>query len=134
MQRLEEILCTYIHSGTTYTTHNNLRLQAWMPSTHVRLNCLSPTFPQFLNQAPPRAQQLCLPDLFLKPHFEHLAVAIADVGMTGGCVLVLGRTIFRVHDNNIPRLNASWILCGTTPTCDCCPVHLNWVFPTHRAN
>ena len=45
-------------------------LQAWIPSTHVWLKCVSPASPQFLNQAPPRAQQLYLPTLLLA-HLAH---------------------------------------------------------------
>ena len=46
-------------------------LQAWMPSTHVWSNFLSPASPQFLNQAPPRAQQLRLPNSWVVPHLPH---------------------------------------------------------------
>ena len=54
-------------------------LQAWIPSAHVWSNFVSPLSPQFLNQAPLRAQQLSAPDLLVVPHLEQtfplLAVA-----------------------------------------------------------
>ena len=54
-------------------------LQAWMPSTHVWSNFLSPASPQFLNQAPPRAQQLSFPDFLVVPHLVHtLLLLITD--------------------------------------------------------
>ena len=66
----------------------NLRLQAFAPSIHVCSAFLFPEPPQFLYQAPPRAQQLTLPDFGNVPHFEHFIVptisafnagAVADV-------------------------------------------------------
>ena len=51
---------------------NNLLLQAWMPSAHVWSYVVSPASPHFWNQVPPRAQQLCFPDIFTTPHFKHL--------------------------------------------------------------
>ena len=50
-------------------------LQAWMPSLHVWSNFVLPAFPQLLNQAPPRAQQLRLPDFLLAPHLTHLLLS-----------------------------------------------------------
>ena len=47
-------------------------LQAWIPSVHVWSNFVSLAWPQFLNQAPPRAQQLRLPNFVIEPHSAHL--------------------------------------------------------------
>ena len=49
----------------------NLRLQAATPSDHLWAIFLLPTAPQLLNQAPPGAQQLNLPDFFLITHLGH---------------------------------------------------------------
>ena len=55
-------------------------LHASTPSNHVCSKFESPGFPQFLNQAPPPAQQLSLPDLLLVPHLGHtIAGSIFDV-------------------------------------------------------
>ena len=42
-----------------------------MPSAHVCSNFVSPASPHFSNQAPPRAQQLRVPDPFVVPHLAH---------------------------------------------------------------
>ena len=47
--------------------------QAWKPSNHVCSKFGSPGCPQFPNQAPPREQQLDLPDL-VAPHLAHVPV------------------------------------------------------------
>ena len=52
----------------------NLRMQAATPSDHIRPTFLLPAPPQFLNQAPPGAQQLTLPDFRNVPHFGHFIV------------------------------------------------------------
>ena len=61
----------------------NLLAQAWIPSDHVWSNFESPGLPHFLNQAPPRAQQLDLPDLRL-PHLEHALEVVAIAVVVGG--------------------------------------------------
>ena len=48
----------------------NLRVQAFTPSDHLWSAFPSPKPPQPLNQAPPGAQQLALPDFLKVPHFE----------------------------------------------------------------
>ena len=67
-------------------------LQAWMPWNHVWSNFESPRSPQFLNQAPPEAQQLSLPDFSRVPHlghapsmaiFEVLVAVVLAVGASG---------------------------------------------------
>ena len=62
----------------------NLRLQAATPSNHLwsKFSLRAPA--QFLNQAPPGAQQLLLPDFSNVPHLGHGSVlAIAEVMMAG---------------------------------------------------
>ena len=60
-------------------------LQDWMPSYHVCSTFALPALPQFLNQEPPRPQQLILPDFATVPHLEHMepmvVVAAAAVGV-----------------------------------------------------
>ena len=46
----------------------SLLLHTWTPSNHVCWNLESPGSPQFLNHAPPVAQQLRLPDFLMVPH------------------------------------------------------------------
>ena len=46
-------------------------LHALMPSTHVWSKFGSPGCPHFVNQAPPRAQQLGMPDFLEIPHLGH---------------------------------------------------------------
>ena len=53
------------------------RLQVWMPSAHVWPNCVLPASPHFLNQAPPRAQQLRLPDFLEVAHLAHALLCAA---------------------------------------------------------
>ena len=62
-------------------------LQAWMPSYHVWSSLALSALPQFLNQEPPRPQQLLLPDFLMVPHLRHsgltvtVVVVAADVSM-----------------------------------------------------
>ena len=63
-------------------------LQASMPSAHVWSNFLSPTSPHFLNQAPSRAQQLCLLDFLMVPHLAHLVLLLALVIIVDKLVIV----------------------------------------------
>ena len=58
-------------NGDSPDTVPTKALQAWMPSAHVWSKFVSPTSPQFLNQAPPRAQQLPLPDFLVATHLMH---------------------------------------------------------------
>ena len=46
-------------------------LQASMPSYHVRRILALTALPHFLNQEPPRPQQLALPDFSMIPHVGH---------------------------------------------------------------
>ena len=65
-------------------------LQALLPSNHVCAVLELSLAPQFLNQAPPGAQQLSLPDFLMVPHLEHMepivdtVIAVAAVAL--GCV------------------------------------------------
>ena len=65
-----------------------LRLQAAMPSIHV---CsASPLPPHLLNQEPPEAQQLRLPDFVKVPHLEHVTVVdIMPVARIIGMTIML---------------------------------------------
>ena len=62
---------------------SNVHLQAWKPSAHVWSTFVSPASPQFLNQEPPRAQQLRLPNFLVIPHLRHTELGIIGVGMVG---------------------------------------------------
>ena len=63
--------CSMTCSGDAIETEVAKSSQAFIPSAHVWSNCVSPASPHFLNQAPPRAQQLCFPNLFTIPHLGH---------------------------------------------------------------
>ena len=54
-------------------------LQAWMPSYHVWRSLKLPGLPQFLNQEPPRPQQLLLPDFPMMPHLGHTELMVVVV-------------------------------------------------------
>ena len=63
-------------------------MQAFRPSNHLCFTFLLPVPPQFLNQAPPGAQQLTRPDFSNVPHFGHVLVFVI-VGMTDGVLIVV---------------------------------------------
>ena len=68
----------------------DLRVQASSPSSHLWPAFLLPTPPQFLNQSPPGAQQLALPDFSNVPHFEHIMLLVevmASVLVLAGVVI-----------------------------------------------
>ena len=55
-------------------------MQAATPSDHLWSTFLLPAPPQFLNQAPPGAQQLRLPDFLNVPQLGHpIVFAVVDV-------------------------------------------------------
>ena len=58
-------------------------LQTRMPSCHVWWRFVLSAPAQFLNQEPPRPQQLILPDLLMMPHVEHteLMSAVTAAGV-----------------------------------------------------
>ena len=66
----------------------NRILQARMPSYHVCSRLELPALPQFLNQEPPRPQQLRLPDFSMVPHLKHnkllVVVVVVVVFVTAG--------------------------------------------------
>ena len=64
-------------------------LQACTPSTHVYSVLELRLVPQFLNQAPPGAQQLRLPDFLMVPHLEHMEpiVFVTVVAVTADVVM-----------------------------------------------
>jgi len=77
---------------------------AWMPSSHVCSKFSA--FPHFLNQEPPEAQQLGLPDFVLVPHLEHtrpIAVVIGSVVTDDVCApaVVDSRPIVVVMDSAV---------------------------------
>ena len=61
---------------------------ARIPSVHVCSNPTSPGFPQLLNQLPPRAQHVGLPD-FLVAHLVHrIGAAVVIVVTAAVCTYV----------------------------------------------
>jgi len=56
-------------------------LQASTPSSQLWRMFSLPVLPQFLNQAPPGAQQLTRPDFLNVPHFGHIITAEATSGV-----------------------------------------------------
>ena len=64
----------------------DLRSHACTPSIHLCSTFLLPAPPQFLNQAPPGAQQLARPDFSNMPHFGHIIV-LALVMVTNGVLI-----------------------------------------------
>ena len=78
-------------------------LHASMPSNHVCSKLSSPGFPHVPNQAPPRRQQLIVPDL-VTPHLGHLSVTLKVVSSATGVVtccsfvwsFIGGRRTFRL--------------------------------------
>ena len=57
--------------------------QTWMPSYHVWRSFALPALPQFLNQEPPRPQQLLLPDFLMAPHVWHTGLAAVVIATAG---------------------------------------------------
>ena len=54
-------------------------LQARMPSYHVCSSLALPAVPHFLNQEPPRPQQLIFPDFAMAPHLGHAGLVVVIV-------------------------------------------------------
>ena len=63
----------------------NIRLQAVIPSAHVWFNFESLESPHLLNQAPPGAQQLEMPDSLLMEHFGHVRMTEGVCALTNFC-------------------------------------------------
>ena len=70
---------------------SDLRSQALSPSNHLWRTFPLLAAPQFLNQAPPGAQQLTRPDFSNVPHFGHTVVLVI-VGLMDS-VLVRGALV-----------------------------------------
>ena len=58
---------------------------------------MSPLSPHLLNQEPPRAQQLSLPDFLVVPHLGHTELTATGAGMAGVGVAVSGRTDLSIN-------------------------------------
>ena len=86
----------------------NLRLQASVPSNHVCPTFLLPTPPQRLNQAPPGAQQLTLPDFLNVPHLGHVIVSAIDEG-----IIVIGVRTISSRSGNGRRVTMAGVGAGT---------------------
>ena len=69
----------------------NLRLQAVTPSDQLWSTFLLRAPPQFINQAPPGAQQLFLPDFSNVPHLEHVIV-LTTVDVMDGVLTISSRS------------------------------------------
>ena len=105
--------------------------QARMPSPHVWLNFSSPASPQCLNQAPPRVQQLRLPDFVAIPHFRHSGLAVADVDTINGGVVAAARAGFWNRNTSTQASGYISLKRQAIPTCNRCPLeiskfHLRW--------
>ena len=85
-------------------------LQACTPSTHVCSNFKSPALPQFLNQAPPGAQQLRFPDFLTVPHLKHMGpVGVTAVVVAAGVnmqALVKETKRQALHSNTVEHTRA----------------------------
>ena len=83
-------------------------LQACTPSTHVCSKFESPISPHFLNQEPPRPQQLSLPDFFMVVHLGHRGPIVVTLLVdTGRCWHVrVGQTIKRTGVTSSPNNSA----------------------------
>ena len=58
-------------------------LHAWIPSYHVCRCFVLPSPSQFLNQEPPRPQQLFLPDFSMVPHLGQTDWTVVNVATAG---------------------------------------------------
>ena len=88
-------------------------MQAFRPSNHLCFTFLLPAPPQFLNQAPPGAQQLTRPDLSNVPHFGHIIelviVGVMDGVLTDAMIGVLGiKARLGNGRSGIGRRNTNW--------------------------
>merc|ERR1712032_86042 len=67
-------------------------LQASTPSDHLCLAFLLPAPPQFLNQAPPGAQQLNRPDFLKLSHFGHVISLLELMDVVIGALTISSRS------------------------------------------
>ena len=77
-------------------------LQARMPSYHVWRSFALPALPQFLNQEPPRPQQLFLPDFAMVPHLGHAELMVVVVAAGVQYSMGIGQ---RHKEKNIVTVN-----------------------------
>ena len=71
---------------------SDLRLQAATPSNHLWSTFLLRVPAQFVNQAPPGAQQLFLPDFLNMPHLGHVIVFVIIVFAIPGVRTISSRS------------------------------------------
>ena len=71
-------------------------LQACMPSNHVCSKFGSPKSPHFLNQAPPRKQQLILPSV-VAPHLGQVIGRVEALVVTAAIFVVLVRNPANIY-------------------------------------
>ena len=101
---------------------------------------MSPPSPQFLNQAPPRAQQLRLPDFLRVPHLGHTEKASADFNVTSGGPLVPDRADLWEHVHDIAKKppRSMHRKHQAIPTCNLCQLktrrHAHWRSSARWAN
>ena len=80
-----------------------------MPSVHEYSN--SSGAPHFLNQAPPKAQQLCPPDLGFTPHLGHVRISRAVI--VAVVVVVAFLVVVQSMKNNVgARVSISVVVAG----------------------
>ena len=92
----------YAFSAASTTKGPANPAQARMPSAHVWSKVWSPSSPQFLNQEPPRAQQLSFPDFLFLPHCRHLLLLLlnADGSVTTSISMGVGTCVCRWSNAN----------------------------------
>ena len=129
---IQHFPCSYrIHPFPLYIMYAViLPLQACKPSNHVCST--SPPLPQCLNQAPPGAQQLSLPDFLMVLHLEHMepiaatvVTVVAEVGMRVLCLRKKGTdrlVSFNKHCSAFRQLRAH--LCRPASLRAMCAQHL----------
>ena len=85
-------------------------MQASRPSSHVwSFGTGSSSCPQFLNQAPPEAQQLSLPDLVLMPHLGHAGALV--ITLVGASIVVVEASV-EVVRASVVVVGASVVVVG----------------------
>ena len=81
---------------------------------------MSPVCPHFLNQAPPRAQQLRFPAFLLLPHLGHAGLRIFDADMSRECVMTPDRTMLGMSQCQCNGTTEPMEV-SSNPTCKCRP-------------